>query len=238
MNIRTEAQPSTSAATEKALSFISKGWREVKDSADADFQLMRNRANSFKNIATSFDRELENFINSASSFSVPAIRSTPPTEIDFVKRLQPKLSELRRAYSSPDFSRKVLDKWKPRSRIRIDLSAIRSAIVSEVEEETDGIINFDDRDRFWGRTNVIVKDFRWDWKGDSEESQKEWEPIRALKTRLKEFERKSSSAEIFRNITNNEFMQKLKSSLVRFEVRIKKSPTPPPPPFFPFSLLI
>ena len=57
-----------------ASSFISKGWREVRDLADADIQLMRHRANSFKNLATSFDRELENFFNSAStSFFVPAI---------------------------------------------------------------------------------------------------------------------------------------------------------------------
>ncbi|KAJ4979118.1 hypothetical protein NE237_009898 [Protea cynaroides] len=212
MNFGTEARASTSAATaDMAFSFISKGWREVKDSADADFQLMRARANSFKNLATSFDREFENFINSASSFSVPPIRSTPPTEIEFVKRLQPKISEFRRAYSSPDFSRKVLEKWKPRSRIRIDLSAIRSAIVSEVEE--DGIIEFSGRDRFWGGRKVLVKDFRWDWKGDGEDSQKEWEPIRALKTRLREFESKSSSTEIFSNIKNNEFVQKVTSSL-------------------------
>ena len=84
---------SSSSSNSSAFSFISKGWREVRDSADADIQLMRHRANSFKNLATSFDRELENFINSAStSFSVPAIRS-PPAEIDFVKRLQLKLSE-------------------------------------------------------------------------------------------------------------------------------------------------
>ncbi|PQM43334.1 digalactosyldiacylglycerol synthase 1 chloroplastic [Prunus yedoensis var. nudiflora] len=49
---------------------------------------MKHRANEFKNLATSFDRELENLFkfNSAS-----AIRSSPRSEIDFVKRLQPKL---------------------------------------------------------------------------------------------------------------------------------------------------
>ncbi|KAH8485409.1 hypothetical protein H0E87_027007, partial [Populus deltoides] len=54
-----------------AFSLISRGWKEVRDSADADLQLMRARANSFKNLANSFDREIENFFNSASiaSFS-------------------------------------------------------------------------------------------------------------------------------------------------------------------------
>ncbi|KAI6696519.1 hypothetical protein NL676_016638 [Syzygium grande] len=122
-----------SPASSNAFSFLSRSWKEVRVSADADLQLIRNRANSFKNLATSFDRELENLISSAS-----AIRpSRQPAEIDFVKRLQPKLSEFRRAYSAPGFSKRVLEKWGPRGSIRIDLSAIRSAIVSE-EADGDG----------------------------------------------------------------------------------------------------
>ncbi|KAL3618941.1 Digalactosyldiacylglycerol synthase 1, chloroplastic [Castilleja foliolosa] len=93
---------------------------------------------SFKNLA---DRELENFLNSASKspFSVPTITSSatlnpaPYTEIDFVKRLQPKLSEIRRVYLSPDF------KFYRRPQIKIDLSAIKNAIASELGvEEDDG----------------------------------------------------------------------------------------------------
>ena len=84
---------SSSSSNSSAFSFISKGWREIRDSADTDIQLMRHRANSFKNLATSFDQELENFFNSATtSFSLPEIRS-PLAEIDFVKRVQLKLSE-------------------------------------------------------------------------------------------------------------------------------------------------
>ena len=133
---------SSSSLNSSAFSFISKGWREIRDSADTDIQLMRHRANSFKNLATSFDRELENFFNSATtSFSLPEIRS-PLAEIDFVKRLQLKLSEFWRAYSSPDFSKKVLEKWTLRSRLQIDLSAIRNAIVAEVEDG-DGVVDFD-----------------------------------------------------------------------------------------------
>ncbi|KAF5189111.1 Digalactosyldiacylglycerol synthase 1 protein [Thalictrum thalictroides] len=216
INLGAESRSSNSiestVTAEKAFKFISKGWREVKDSADADFQLMRARANSFKNLANSFDRELENFVNSASTFSVPAIRSSTPTEIDFVKKLQPKISEFRRVYSSPEFSRKVLEKWTPKSTISINLSAIKNAIVSEVEDR-EGIVEFSDWDRFRRGRKFGLKEFRWDWRGEEEENQKEWEPIRTLKTRLKELERKSSSSEIFNNFKNSEFVEKVKSSL-------------------------
>ena len=133
---------SSSSSNSSAFSFISKGWREIRDSTDMDIQLMRHQANSFKNLATSFDRELENFFNSAKTlFSLPEIRS-PLAEIDFVKRLQLKLSKFRRAYSLPDFNEKVLEKWTLRSWLRIDLSAIRNAIVAEVEDG-DGVVDFD-----------------------------------------------------------------------------------------------
>ncbi|CBI22788.3 unnamed protein product, partial [Vitis vinifera] len=48
------------------------------------------------------------------------------------------------------------------------------------------------------------------WKEESEEGQKEWEPIRALKTRL---QRRSSSSDIFEGFKNSEFVEKVKSSL-------------------------
>lgn len=215
-----EGQASTSS---NAFSFISKGWREVKDSADADLQLMKHRANEFKNLATSFDRELENLFkfNSAS-----AIRSSPRSEIDFVKKLQPKLSEFRRVYSSPDFSKKVLEKWGPRSRIRIDLSAIKNALVSEGENR-DGVMEFDRVRR--GRP-LKFSEFWGEWKGDGEaedeerQSNKDWEPIRALKTRLKEFEKR----EFLGGFKNSEFVEKFKSSLKSMYKEPAESKAVPP----------
>lgn len=226
MNLGAEPQPSTSATAEKAFSFISRGWREVRDSADADLELIKARANSFKKLATSFDRELENFLNSASTFSVPpAVRwspsppswasqspltmvpaSTSIAELEFVKKIQPKLTEFRQAYSSPDFSRKVLERWSPRARIRIDLSAIKNALVSEVEDEGEVL----DLDTKWFRQ----KGRRVRWKVEQEEEAKEWELIRMLKTGLKEFERKSHSNDIFGNFRGSDFMEKVKLSLV------------------------
>lgn len=203
-------EPRTSSSSsivtaEKAFSFISKGWREVRSSADADLQLIKNRANSFKNLA---DRELENFINSASvsPFAVPSITtsaSTTPAEIEFVKKLQPKLSEIRRVYSSPDFK---WSQWSPKPKIGIDLSAIKNAIVSEVEDEDYESVSF----RRW---RVSFKE-RERVEGHFGEF---WEPIRAFKTRLKELEQKNSStspAEILEGIKNSEFVEKFKSSLV------------------------
>lgn len=180
------SQPSASTAkADKALSFISRGWREVRNSAGADLQLMRARAATFKNLATSFDRELENFLNSASSFQPPPPPPSSPAELEFVKRLQPKLSEFRRAYSSPDFSRKVLQKWSPRARIRIDLSAIKKAIVSEVED-TIKVIDFD-ADQVWRGQKRVGE---------------------------KELERKSVSSEIFGYFNSKECVEKVKAALV------------------------
>ncbi|XP_021639527.2 digalactosyldiacylglycerol synthase 1, chloroplastic isoform X2 [Hevea brasiliensis] len=201
------AQPSTS--TNAAFSFISKGWREVRDYADADLQLMRARANSFKNLANSFDRELENFFNSAStSFSVHSFRSSTSTKSDFVKKLQPKISEFRRVYSAPEISKRVLEKWGPRAKLGIDLSAIRNAIVAEVEDgDRDGIVEFRRT-----RRPARFREFWGEWK--EEEGQfEEWEPIRAFKRRLRQLEKKSESVEIFGGFKNNEFVEKLKSSL-------------------------
>lgn len=198
---------SSIVTAEKALSFISKGWREVRSSADADLQLLKNRANSFKNLA---DREFENFLNSASRspFSVPTITASatlnpaPPAEIDFVKKLQPKLSEFRRAYSSPDF------KFYRRPQIKIDLSAIKNAIVAEVGEDEE---EEEEREtlRKWRSRRMRFKE------GGREEGQfgEFWEPVKTLKSRLRELEHKSSS-EILEGIKNSEFVEKFKSSLV------------------------
>ncbi|KAK1309628.1 hypothetical protein QJS10_CPA08g01364 [Acorus calamus] len=154
---------------------------------------MRARASTFKDLATSIDRELENFLGTASGKSKAA---AAPSELEFVRRLQPKLTELRRAYSSPE---KVLERWTPRARISIDLSSIRDAFVSEVEEGRVRV-----RRRVW-----TVK------KGEEEERGwgDDWEPIRKLKTGWRELERRRNSSEIFEGFRNSEFVDKVKLSL-------------------------
>ena len=90
----------------------------------------------------------------------------PLAKIDFLKRLQRKLSEFRRAYLSLNFSKKVLEKWTLRSRLWIDLSAIRNAMVVEVEvEDRDGVVNFD---RVRKRNVVSFREFWGEWKSEVE----------------------------------------------------------------------
>ena len=92
----------------------------------------------------------------------------PLAKIDFLKRLQQKLSEFQQAYLSPNFSKKVLEKWTLRSGLWIDLSAIRNAMVVEVEvevEDRDGVVNFD---RVRKRNVVSFKEFWGEWKSEVE----------------------------------------------------------------------
>ena len=81
-----------------------------------------------------------------------------------MKRLQSKLLEFRRAYSLPDFSKKVQEKWTPRSQLRINLSMIRNTIVVEVED-MDGVVDFD---RVRKRNMVSFKEFWGEWKSEVE----------------------------------------------------------------------
>ncbi|KAJ1388566.1 Digalactosyldiacylglycerol synthase 1, partial [Sesbania bispinosa] len=80
-----------------------------------------------------------------------------------------------------------------------------NAIVSE--EVDEGIVDFERGKR--GRSLSFWEEL----KGEGEVEARDWEPIRALKTRLKEFEKRSSSVEIFDGFKNSEFLEKLKSSL-------------------------
>jgi digalactosyldiacylglycerol synthase len=196
------------AADDTAFSFISKGWREVRDSASADLRLMRARADSLRTLA---DRELEHLLVSASA-SAPLAAPPPPlaagapiAELEFVrKQIQPKISELRRRYESrePELRRRVLERWVPprgATSARVDLSgitAIRNAIVSEA-----------------GGAD------RWSpaaWSGEADgEEEKEWEVVRMIRGGLKELERRSQSSELLGGFRGTgDLVEKFKSSLV------------------------
>ncbi|CAN1306592.1 Digalactosyldiacylglycerol synthase 1, chloroplastic [Linum perenne] len=191
--------PSTSTSSD-AFSFISRGWQGVRDSAGADIQLIRDRANSFKNLTSSF--------------------VSSPSENAFVKKIQPTISELRRAYSAPEISKKVLEKWEPtRAKLGIDLSSIRNALVSEVEgygddiRDVNGAVEFD---RVWrGKRRLKLKEFWGEWKVESEGNQYEewkWKPLRDLKKRFK----------------NSELVEKMISSLKSIRKDPQESQEVPP----------
>lgn len=201
-----------------AFTLLSKGWREVRDSADADLQLMRKRANSVKNLASTFDREIENFLNNSAMSAFPVVSSSSSqfgNEIGIMKKLEPKISEFRRVYSAPEISRKVMERWGPaKAKLGMDLSAIKKAIVSEMDlDEREGVLEMRrrrDRDRF--------REFYAEREGEGEGSFGDWKPIRSLKSRFKEFE-KRSSLEILSGFKNSELVEKLKTSFVRFTSR-------------------
>nr|CAD1836786.1 unnamed protein product [Ananas comosus var. bracteatus] len=156
---------------------------------------------------------------SSSSSAAAAPSSSSIAELEIVKRIRPKLSEIRRVYSSPEFSRKVLERWNPKASIRIDLSAIRNAIVAEVDEFS-GVIDLVREGRDRERRKRRVR-----WKGEEGE---EWDLIRKLKTGLKELERKSQSSEILGNLKSNEFMDKVKLSLRSICKKPQESKEVPP----------
>ncbi|CAE5966900.1 unnamed protein product [Arabidopsis arenosa] len=212
----TSSSLSMTLSSTNALSFLSKGWREVWDSADADLQLMRDRANSVKNLASTFDREIENFLNNSARSAFPVgspSASSFSSEIGIMKKLQPKISEFRRVYSAPEISRKVMERWGPaRAKLGMDLSAIKKAIVSEMElDERQGVLEMGRLRRRRNSDRVRFTEFFAEAERDGEGNFGDWEPIRSLKTRFKEFE-KRSSLEILSGFKNSEFVEKLKTS--------------------------
>ena len=115
----------------------------------------------------------------ANSFTTTNLPSTTFDDVNFVKNLRPKLSEF--------------PKTMPRSKIRINLSAIRDAVVSHVEEDMDGILGFDE-----GNKRFSCNHF-WNSECNGNQQQRlsmDWEPIRAFKKQLKK---------------NAEFLENLKS---------------------------
>lgn len=216
----TSSSLSMTLSSTNALSFLSKGWREVWDSADADLQLMRDRANSVKNLASTFDREIENFLNNSARSAFPVgspSASSFSSEIGIMKKLQPKISEFRRVYSAPEISRKVMERWGPaRAKLGMDLSAIKKAIVSEMElDERQGVLEMGRLRRRRNSDRVRFTEFFAEAERDGEANFGDWEPIRSLKTRFKEFE-KRNSLEILSGFKNSEFVEKLKTSFVSF----------------------
>nr|CAB3484483.1 unnamed protein product [Digitaria exilis] len=197
-----------------AFAFISKGWREVRDSATADLRLMRARADSVRARA---DRELEHLLASASALAGPApplppvAAGAPIAEVEFVrKRIQPKIEELRRQYSS----RAPGGGWPPgASTLRVDLSGI-TAIRNAIMAEGDGA------DR-WRLAR---------WKGErDEEGRNEWEVVRMIRSGLKEFERRSRTSDMFAGFRGRgEFVEKFKLSLKSLNKDCRESKEVPP----------
>jgi digalactosyldiacylglycerol synthase len=115
----TNDTPPTAGGADGAFSFISKGWREERETEAADLRLMRART----------DRGLEQLLASAPPL---VAAGAPIAELEFVRR---RIQELRRQYSS----RAALGGcWSPGpaagASLRVDFSGItviRNAVVAE-----------------------------------------------------------------------------------------------------------
>jgi digalactosyldiacylglycerol synthase len=105
----TNDTPPTAGGADGAFSFISKGWREERETEAADLRLMRART----------DRGLEQLLASAPPL---VAAGAPIAELEFVRR---RIQELRRQYSS----RAALGGcWSPGpaagASLRVDFSGI------------------------------------------------------------------------------------------------------------------
>uniref|UniRef100_A0A0D9VGT2 Digalactosyldiacylglycerol synthase 1, chloroplastic n=1 Tax=Leersia perrieri TaxID=77586 RepID=A0A0D9VGT2_9ORYZ len=191
-----------------ALSFLSKGWREVRDSASADLRLMRARADSLRTMA---DRELEQLLVSAAASAAaapPVAAGAPIAEVEFVRtRIQPKLSELRRHYASSSSFGGGMAARRRRgaTSTRVDLSgitAIRNALVSEAAWR---------RAAAWSGVGEVEE--------EEEEGKEEWDVVRMIRGGLKELERRSQSSEILGGLPGpGELVEKFKSGLKSFNM--------------------
>jgi digalactosyldiacylglycerol synthase len=178
----TDGTSPIAGSADGTFAFISKGWREVRDSATADLCLMRARAN----------RELEQLLASAAG--------APIAEVEFVRRrIQPKIQELRRQYSS----RATLSAWPPgpagSASLRVEISGI-TAIRNAVVAEGDGA----------GRWRIAR------WKGEpAENGAKVWEVVRMIRSGFKELKSRRLSSDALAGFRGrNEFVEKFKLSLV------------------------
>lgn len=218
------AGSSHSVHAEKAFSFISKGWREVRNSADADLKLMKARANS---LANSFDREWENLLSTGSSrirINGPGSASASIQDLEIFKRLKPKLTELRRVSSTPELAGQhysgILNRWAASSSI--DLSLIKKAFRNAQVVDDEG---FHLQNEGQGRVRTVksrrrvlrIRESPPGWDGGAEMPLREWEPLKALKDGLKDLDKRAaygkSASEFFDNIKPAEFVENLKKSL-------------------------
>ncbi|KAH7433951.1 hypothetical protein KP509_07G094200 [Ceratopteris richardii] len=154
----------SSITAEKAISFISKSWSDVRKSADEDIKRMRARADedikrmrarakSFTDLANSFDRELENFrrvsLSLASDSSTSqsffrgfqdhgglstAINMSNAQDLEFLRK---PLSQFRRSHSNPDLGNHQNQLIEGTTRVmgKPDLSILTRALAPHIKDE-------------------------------------------------------------------------------------------------------
>jgi digalactosyldiacylglycerol synthase len=238
--VESEAQPVTA---EKAMSFISKSWLDVRKSADEDLKRMRARAKSFTELAYSFDKELENLrkaslnLGSESNASAGSLTRTLQNggglytafnrsnfeELEFLVK---PLSQFRRTQSNPDLGnqQKQLTGNMAGPQPKADLSLLRQAFIPRVNDEDFFLKGSEGMKTQWAARNRITvrgKDgFKSDSKGSkkAEPSNEEWEPLRKMKESWRDLESSAanckSPSEFFDNLKKTQLFENVKKNLV------------------------
>ncbi|KAJ7533131.1 hypothetical protein O6H91_13G034600 [Diphasiastrum complanatum] len=254
---RVDSADAGPAAAERALSFISKSLLDVQRSADQDIKLIKARAKSFRDLASTLDKEWDSFkfpsltLGNGESYSgflgkfkdsskqeTSALIISPLTaisaqveDLNFVKKLKPKLSQFRRSYSDPDFWKRREDvSSSNRSPARMNLSVLQNALAPLAEESgMDFFLGKSQRGggrrvvRNSSEKRMVIKDLR-DSKGKKGKRKvrlpaDEWEPLRRVKESLKDLETSAAASktpsEFFQNVKKTDFFENMKKNLKR-----------------------
>ena len=234
-----EVRPVTA---EKAISFISKSWLDVRKSADEDIKRMRARAKSFTDLAYSFDKELENLrkasLNLGSESNVvpgslvstvrnggglyTALNSSKFEDLEFFVK---PLSQFRRTQSNPNLAnqQKQLTGHMAGSQPKADLSLLQRAFIPRVNDEDFYLKGSDGMKTQRATRNRIVPYGKDGYKSDkgSKETKppsEEWEPLRKMKESWRDLESSAtnskSPSEFFDNLKKTQLFENVKKNLV------------------------
>ncbi|KAI5076249.1 hypothetical protein GOP47_0008314 [Adiantum capillus-veneris] len=232
----------STVTAEKAISFISKSWLDVRKSADEDFKRMRARAKSFTDLANSFDRELENFrkvslnLGSGSSTSGSFFRSFKDngglytalnkSHLEDLEFLRKPLSQFRRSHSNPDLANQQnqLVERRAGAGSKPDLSLLKRALIPRVNEEDFYLKGVEGmkKQRAVRNRKPIVRE--WHGTKSSQHSPKEskplpeeWEPLRRMKESWRDLESTATSSkspsEFFDNLKTTQLFENVKKNL-------------------------
>eukprot|EP00250_Pteridium_aquilinum_P012616 c20837_g1_i1 orf=89-2581(-) len=232
----------TPVTAEKAMSFISKSWLDVRKSADEDIKRMRARAKSFTDLANSFDRELENFKKSSLNFGsdnstsgsffrtfkdsgglYTALNKSHLEELDFLRK---PLSQFRRSHSNPDLAnqRNQLVERRAGAEHKPDLSLLRRALIPRVNEEDFYLKGKEGMktQRALRNRKLVVRE----WQGskgsqraskNTKPSSEEWEPLRRMKESWRDLEvsavNSKSPSEFIDNLKKTQLFENVKKNL-------------------------
>ncbi|MCO5550013.1 hypothetical protein L7F22_003490 [Adiantum nelumboides] len=236
-----ESEASTVTA-QKAISFISRSWLDVRKSADEDFKRMRARAKSFTDLANSFDRELENLrkvslnLSSGSSTSESFFRSfkdngglytaLSKSHLEELEFLRKPLTQFRRSYSNPDLANQHNQLVERRAGVgsKPDLSLLKRALIPRVNEEDFYLKGVEGmkKQRASRNRKLVVRECHGTKSGQhsAEESKpipEEWEPLRRMKESWRDLELTAASSkspsELLDNLKKTQLFENVKKNL-------------------------